>query len=59
VTTRGDLSGHCIAVGLIGLGLGLIVRLVRFVLALVLVAMVVDALSGHGPTAAAHLLHLL
>ena len=46
-----------LAVGLISLSI--IVRIVRLALTVVLVAMVVGALSGHGPTTALQLFHLL
>ena len=46
-----------IAVGL--LSLSIIIRLIRFALTLVLVALVVDLVTGHGPLTATELSQLL
>ena len=41
------------------LGLSIILRIVRFALTLVLIAVIVDLLTGHGAGTAAQLTHLL
>ncbi len=48
-----------IAVGLLSLSLSIIIRLIRFALTLVLVALVVDLVTGHGPMTATELSQLL